>query len=69
MGTVTQPWVANVLFRSVSPEEFMAFNEPGYVKIAWTLRVDPINASESVARTETRVATTDPAARAKGISQ
>ncbi len=65
MGTVTQPWMANVIFRSLSPEEFIAFREPGYVKIAWTLRVDPVNAIESVARTETRVVTTDPGARAK----
>jgi len=60
-----QPWAANVLFHSLSPEEFMAFHEPGYVKIAWTLRVDPISAIESVASTETRVVTTDPGARAK----
>lgn len=65
MGTVTQPWMANVLFRPLSPEEFIAFHEPGYVKIAWALRVDPVNAIESVARTETRVVTTDPGARAK----
>ena len=35
------------------------------MKIVWTLRADPIAATESVARTETRVATTDPTARAK----
>jgi hypothetical protein len=34
------------------------------VKIVWTLRADPIAAAESVARTETRVATIDPTARA-----
>ena len=38
-------------------------HEPGYAKIVWTLRADPINATESVARTETRVTTTDQAAR------
>jgi len=65
MGAVTQPWVANVAFRSLLPNEFAMFHEPGYVKIAWTLRADPINATESIFRTETRVATTDPAARAK----
>ena len=65
MGTITQPWMANVLFRSLSPEEFFAFHEPGYVKIGWALRVDPVNAIESVTRTETRVVTTDPGARAK----
>ena len=29
---------ANVVFRSLLPDEFAAFHEPGYVKIAWTLR-------------------------------
>jgi hypothetical protein len=56
--------VANPVFRPLPPAEFAAFHEPGYAKIAWTLRADPISASESVARTETRVATTDRAARA-----
>jgi hypothetical protein len=65
MGAVTRPWMADVVFRTLPPEEFMTFREPGYVKIAWTLRADPINAGESVFRTETRVATTDPAARAR----
>ena len=64
-GAATQPWMANVVFRALPAEEFAAFREPGYVKIIWTLRVDPISPTESVARTETRVATTDPAARAR----
>ncbi len=65
LGAVTQPWIANPLFRAVRPEEFAAFQEPGYVKIVFTLRADPVGVSESVVRTETRVATTDPVARAK----
>jgi hypothetical protein len=65
VGAVTKPWEANVTFRSLPPDEFLAFTEPGYVKIAWTLRVDPITASESVFRTETRVIATDAEARAK----
>jgi hypothetical protein len=65
MGAVTQPWEANVVFRPLPPEEFAAFQEPGYVKIVWTLRADPIGSAESVFRTETRVATTDARARAK----
>jgi hypothetical protein len=62
---VTQPWEANVVFRALPPERFAAFDEPGYVKIAWTLRADPIDARTSVARTETRVTTTDAVARRK----
>jgi hypothetical protein len=64
-GGVTQPWLANPVFRALPAEEFEDFHEPGYVKIAWTLRADPIDAAKSVFRTETRVATTDPTSRAK----
>ena len=65
LGAVTQPWEADVTFRSVSPELFAAFNEPGYVKIAWTLRADPVGADKSIFRTETRAVATDPVARAR----
>jgi hypothetical protein len=65
LGAVTCPWDANPIFRPLPPAEFAGFHEPGYAKIAWTLRADPINATESVARTETRVATTDEIARQK----
>jgi hypothetical protein len=64
LGAVTQPWVAKPVFRAVR-SEFAAFQEPGYVKIVFTLRADPLSPSESMARTETRVATTDPVARAR----
>jgi hypothetical protein len=64
VGAVTKPWEANVVFRPVPADQFAAFHEPGWVKIAWTLRADPMGAGESVFRTETRVATTDGASRA-----
>ncbi len=64
-GSVTQPWAANVIFRALAPNEFVAFHEPGYAKIVWTLRADPAGPSDSVACTETRVATTDYEARWK----
>ncbi|MBZ5675584.1 MAG: hypothetical protein LAP61_15190 [Acidobacteriia bacterium] len=65
MGSVTQPWKGSPEFKSVAPDEFAAFHEPGYVKIAWTLRADSIGPTRSVFRTETRVVCTDAAARAK----
>jgi hypothetical protein len=65
MGAATQPWKADVVFRELPPEHFAAFEEPGYVKIAWTLRADPTSAATSTFRTETRVVATDPTARAK----
>jgi hypothetical protein len=63
MGAVTQPWKANVVFRALPPDDFAAFNDPDYVKIAWTLRADPIDAARSIFRTETRAIATDDAAR------
>ena len=29
MGAVTQPWDANVVFRPLAPDEFVAFTDPG----------------------------------------
>lgn len=65
MGAVTQPWKADVVFRALPPEQFAAFSEPGYVKIAWTLRVDPTGPSSCVFRTETRAIATDPESRSR----
>jgi hypothetical protein len=65
VGAVTQPWEADVVFRALRPDEFIAFGKPGYVKIAWTLCADPIDSGGSVFRTETRALATDAQARAK----
>jgi hypothetical protein len=54
-----------VTFRALSSEEFAAFREPGFVKIVWTLRADPVDAGTSIFRTETRAMATDAAARAR----
>ena len=64
-GAVTRPWEANVVFRALPPDRFAAFNEPDYVKIAWTIRADAIGETESVFRTETRAVATDAHARTK----
>jgi hypothetical protein len=65
VGAVTKPWEPNVTFRGIAPEEFAQFDEPDYVKIVWMLRADPLGQTHSLFRTETRVTTTDAAARAK----
>jgi hypothetical protein len=65
MGAVTRPWEANVTFRAIPPADFASFSEPGFVKIAWTLRADPVTAETSVFRTETRAVATDANARAR----
>jgi len=64
-GTVTQPWQPNPVFRPVSKEEFASYNAPGFAKIAFTLRVDPLTDATSKARTETRVQTTDALSRTR----
>lgn len=63
LGAVTQPWLAAPVFRSIPAGEFEAFAEPGYVKIVWTLQADPVDETHAVFHTETRVCTTDAAAR------
>jgi hypothetical protein len=65
LGAVTKPWEANVRFRSLGPDAFAGFEEPGYAKIAWTLKVEPRGVERSLFRTETRVSTTDPKSRAR----
>jgi hypothetical protein len=65
LGAVTQPWLGDVVFRGVPPDQYRAFREPGYVKIVWTLRADDRSPGESIFRSETRVMTTDADARAK----
>jgi hypothetical protein len=65
VGAVTRPWEANPEFRALPPEAFQAFQEPGHVKIAWTLRATPDGNGKSVFHTETRALATDPESRKK----
>ena len=62
-GAVAKPWNADVVFESVPADEFAAFDRPGYAKIVWTLEAEPVGPDRSIARTETRVATTDRVSR------
>jgi hypothetical protein len=64
-GAVAKPWDADPGFRPVGSAFFAGFDEPGYVKIIWTLRADPADGGACVFRTETRAAATDPASRAR----
>lgn len=65
MGAAARPWTRNVTFRTIPTEEFAGFDEPGYVKIVWTLEAEPIGPERTRFRTETRVEPTDDAARRK----
>jgi hypothetical protein len=59
MGAVTQPWLGKVKFRSIAPDVFLSFSEPGIVKIAWTIEVEPVTPEYTRFRTQTRVCATD----------
>ena len=63
MGAVAQPWVGNVDFKEMTPEEFAVFAVPGFVKIVWTLEAEPLDHSTTRFRTQTRVTATDGSAR------
>ena len=65
MGAVTQPWLADVKFTAVPPDEFLGYGEPDRVKIVWTIEAVPIEPSLTLLRTETRVRATDMAAGEK----
>lgn len=62
-GAATRPWEPNPVFRGIAPRDFASFAEPGYVKIAWTLRADPAGQWGSIFRTETRAVATDNVSR------
>lgn len=64
-GAQCRPWLADVVFTPIPPEGFATFAEPGRIKIAWTIEVEPLGAGHTRFATETRVRATDPAARAR----
>jgi hypothetical protein len=64
-GAVCRPWLADVDFHSLPPTKFAAYAEPGRVKIAWTLEVEPEEAGWTRFATETRAVATDEASRVK----
>ena len=65
MGTVCQPWVADVVMRPLPPGRFAACAEPGQVKIVWTLEAEPLDEARCRFTTETRAAGTDAEAQAR----
>jgi hypothetical protein len=61
LGQVSRPWkgVAVSTHVPTTPEQFMSFDEPGFAKIATSLRVDPYGSDSSILTMETRVGITD----------
>ena len=65
LGAVSRPWEQNVAFQSLPPAEFVSYQPAGYAKIIWTFDAEPTGPSTSIARTVTRVETTDADSRDK----
>ena len=63
-GAACQPWLADVRFQPLTASTFRDHDEPGQVKIAWTLEATSIGGATLLA-TETRAVATDAAARAQ----
>jgi hypothetical protein len=63
VGAYTQPWHEQVIFHMLPPEQFAGFNQPGYVKIVWTLGAEPLGPNASLLVTRTRAVATDPQSR------
>lgn len=65
LGQVSRPWkpVATSTGAPLTPDEFATFDEPGFAKIAVSLRVDPYGRGSSILTVETRVALTDDESR------
>jgi hypothetical protein len=62
-GTVVQPWKAvtdDEPAPQLDADRFAAFDTPGYVKVAFNIRVVPYSSGRALITTETRTAATDP---------
>ena len=65
LGQVSRPWkaVAASTDAPTTPEKFTNFDEPGFAKIAASLRIGPYGNDSSILTMETRVALTDDKSR------
>lgn len=65
LGQVSRPWKPGAISTGtpVTAEQFAGFDQPGFARIATSLRVDPYGSRSSILTMETRVALTDDASR------
>lgn len=65
LGMVGQPWKARggAPSKPVTPDSFADFDEPGFLKIATGIRVDPYGSGSTILTIETRAALTDDESR------
>lgn len=65
IGSVGKFWQPSIDFVPVTPEEFVDFEDPGFGKLAWCIRVDPRVGGGAWLTVEVRVGTTDVASLAR----
>ncbi len=63
MAAVTEPWKGTVTFHGMPRDAFLAFDQPGYAKIVWSLESIGLEPAAAVFLTETRVLLTSEDAR------
>lgn len=63
VGAVGRFWRRDYGARDVAPEDFASFDEPGYLKLAVSSRVEAVGYDQSVLHYEARVEATDDEAR------
>ena len=63
-GFVGKPWkVGAEQPLAIGRDDFAAFNDPGFAKVAFSIRAKPYGSHRTLITTETRTATTDAATR------
>jgi hypothetical protein len=63
LGLVGKFWRPVIAYRSVTPETFVTFDEPGYAKTVYVLTVRPLTETSTLLEATMRTATTDERAR------
>lgn len=63
VGSIGRFWQKDYGWRPIAADQFEAFEEPGYAKVALSLAVLPSTAGLTILRYEARTATTDAVAR------
>jgi hypothetical protein len=61
VAAIGKVWQLNIPFVQVPPDRFAAFDEPGWVKVAWQLRCEALATALTRIAVEVRVSATDEA--------
>ncbi len=65
LGLVSQPWKYKAGIAQIAPGDFKAFNDKGFVKVAWNFHVAAAGTNRTYLSTETRIFCADENARFK----